>query len=301
MRAIALALLAALAAGCAQPAADTTSTGAAAPPQATTAALAPQPLQSLTSVSPTVPPQDPPDPLHWHGTVDVDSNLYLLPWQTLTVDPGTVVRFHKRPDVEGTPWIAEADAYVKDHDDPTGHAGYRATHVQVYGRIVAVGTAAQPILFTSAEPTPEYADWNQLVLTDGSRLENVTAEYLHNGINVNGDHVVLRNVTAHDSLWSCIDSFGDDVVMRDIEAYHCWHQAVGYKGGGANVLDGAYLHDSQVAVNCENGSQPTLLHVTTKAAFMAPNCGSPEVTEMPGDSDVAGGTYGGVLVYPWHG
>ncbi|MFO1533732.1 MAG: hypothetical protein ABR562_08600, partial [Thermoplasmatota archaeon] len=218
-----------------------------------------------------------------------------------TVDPGTVVRFHKQPDHLQDAWIPQADGYVQDHNDPTGHVGYRESHVQVYGRIVAVGTKEAPILFTSAEAHPEYADWNQLVLASGSRLENVTAEYMHNGINVNGDHVVLRNIVARESLWSCIDSFGDDITMRDIEAYHCWHQAVGYKGTGQNTLDGAYLHDSQVAVNCEEGTQPTLAHIRTKAAFMAPSCGTPDLVEEPGNSDVPGGTYDGVLIYPGHG
>lgn len=257
-----------------------------------------------SSIVPQAPPAAPDDPLHWHGVVNVTSTVYLLPWQTLRIDPGTTIRFSKLPDGVGGDWIPEADAYIKDHNDPTGHTWYRQTHFMIYGKIEAIGTKESPIRFTSAAAKPEYADWNQLVLLGGSHMENVTAEYNHNGINVQGANVILRNIVEHDSLWSCIDSYAANVEMTNIEAYHCWHQAIGVKSTAASsdVVTDAFLHDSQVSVNCEDGAQPILQDLTIRAAFLAPACGPGLGTvQIPGGADVAGGTYGGVLVYPYQG
>lgn len=289
MRSIAIAALVVLAAGCVQ--------GPSTPP----AASEPPPGASATDPGTSAATRAPADPLHWSGLVDLNASVLLLPWQTLRIDPGTTVRFHKLADVNGTAWTPQADAYIKDHNDPTGRVGYQQSHFMIYGQVVAVGTKGAPIRFTSASPRPEYADWNQIVLASGSRLENVTAAYSHDGINVHGDHVVLRNVVAHDSLWSCIDSFGTDESYDHVEAYHCWHQAVGFKGGGSARLVDAFLHDAQLAVNCEGGAQPVLLNVTTRAAEVALTCPGGATTTLAGTSDAAGGTYGGVLVYPYHG
>jgi hypothetical protein len=305
MRLLLLAVGALVLAGCIQaPSVPSTAPSQGAPSQAAPSPAGPSPAPAAAATASQAPAAAPMDPLHWSGTVTLDHSVYLLPWQTLRIDPGTVVRFSKLPDQADSSWIPEADAYVKDHNDPTGHTSYRSTHFMVYGQIVAVGTKEAPIRFTSASATPEYADWNQLVLTGGSRLENVTAEYMHNGINVQGDNVVLRNVVAHDALWSCIDSFGAHVTMEHIEAYHCWHQAVGFKGEAASsdTLADAFLHDSQVSAHCEDGSQPTLVRMTLRAAYLAPDCGPGVGTvRLEGGADVAGGTYGGVLVYPYQG
>jgi len=252
----------------------------------------------------TVPSETPPPPqaaadLHWEGTVRLDRSTYILPWQTLTIAAGTRIEFAKGSDIPGTPWSPHADAYIKDHDDPTGRVGYGLGHHELFGKIVALGTKENPVLFTSEAADPEYADWSQVILSTGSRLENVTVEYAHNGLLVKGDDVVLRNIVVRDSLWSCIDIFGARAQLRDIEASHCWHQAIGFKAGNGGLVSGAYLHDSNLAVNCEGGANPVLENLRTKAARIAPSCpAATALTEEPGVADTAGGTYGGVLVYP---
>jgi len=261
---------------------------------------------SLPASVPTSLPAQPglPTSLHWNGTVDVEHSIYLLPWQTLTIAPGTVVRVHKLPDVPGTPWGPSADAYVIDHDDPTGRLGYRQSHFEIVGTLVGLGTVDAPIRFTSAADAPGYADWSQLVLMSGSRLENATVEFTHNGVNVQGDDVVVRHVVSHDALWACFDSYGSRTLFEDVEAYHCWHQAVGYKGDHPTTLRRAFLHDAKVGVNCEGGAQPGLAALTLRADAVdfAPDCPPADgVDRLPGDPDVPGGTYGGRLVYPFLG
>jgi len=90
-----------------------------------------------------------------HWTLDgspylVNCNAEVDPGTELTIDPGVVVRF------------------------ATG------TQLIVYGGLQAVGTAGQPILFTSAQPAPAPGDWVRVWFPAGhgpSRLQDVVVEY----------------------------------------------------------------------------------------------------------------------------
>lgn len=235
----------------------------------------------------------------WRGTITVTDDVFALPWVTLTLDPGTQVRFEKKPDVVGTDWTKYADAYITDHNDPTGKAGYGRTHFSIWGKVIARGTADEPIVLTSAQETPDYADWDQLILRSGSILDNVEVAYAHNGVNIDGKGVTIRNSKIHDSLWSCIDIFSTGTTIENNEIYHCWHQAVGVKVTGPNTISGNRIHDAQLSVNCENGADPIITKNAIAAAPLNQECpASNDNTEVPGIPDTAGGTYGGRLIYP---
>ena len=234
----------------------------------------------------------------WSGTITVVQDTTFVPWVKLTIKPGTRVRFEKKPDGELTDWTEFADQYIKEHNDPTGRTGYNATHFMLVAKMVAVGTKDRPILFTSAQASPDYADWDQLVLLQGSRLENVEVEYAHNGVNIDGDNVAVRNSKIHDSLWSCIDIFSVENIIESNEVYHCWHQAIGVKVKGKNLLTKNDVHDAQLGVNCEFGADPEIRANRFAAAPINPECppGENKIVERPPDSP--GGTYGGKLIYP---
>lgn len=236
----------------------------------------------------------------WKGQVRVTGDVTFAPIATLTIEPGTKILFDKQPDIAGTDWVGNADAYIKDHNDPTGHKGYGKTHFSITAKIIARGTPDKKISFTSAQSKPEYADWNQLTLLGGSRLEYVEAAYAHNGLTVSGGDVQITHSTIHDSLWSCVDIFSQDILVEDNQIYHCWHQAVGTKKAGVGtIIRRNFIHDAQVGVNCENGSKPTIVDNKLAAAPIGEECGSGsnnEVIDQP--ADTAGGTYAGQLIYP---
>jgi len=54
---------------------------------------------------------------------------------------------------------------------------YAKTHVEIVGRIIAVGTSDNMIKFTSDSPTPNYADWSEIRLYPDSRIEYSIIEY----------------------------------------------------------------------------------------------------------------------------
>lgn len=235
----------------------------------------------------------------WRGTVTVKGDVNYAPWATMTVAPGTKILFDKNPDIAGTAWAKNADAYIIDNNDPTGRVGYGKSHFHIYGTILAVGTREQPILFTSVQAKPEYADWDQLILNKGSRLEYVEVSYAHNGVNISGTDVTVRKSKIHDSLWSCVDVFAADASIELNEVYHCWHQAIGTKLPGPISITSNIVHDANLGINCENGSNPSISGNSFSAAPWSPTCGDDQgnaIADRP--TDVLGGTYNGVLVYP---
>ncbi len=235
----------------------------------------------------------------WRGTIHIIGDTYFPPWNQLTLAPGTTILFEKEPDIENTDWLSHADAYIKDHNDPTGREGYSKTHYELYGKIIAQGTSDQPILFTSAQSKPEYADWDELILASNSILEHVELSYAHNGINLNGNNILIKNSNIHDSLWSCIDIFSTSNKITHNEIYHCWHQAIGVKLKGVNTIENNNIHDAQLGINCEFDANPTIRKNTFKSAPLNSDCPKSEDNiEKPGKYDTLGGTYAGNLIYP---
>ncbi|MSU74996.1 MAG: right-handed parallel beta-helix repeat-containing protein [Candidatus Magasanikbacteria bacterium] len=235
----------------------------------------------------------------WGGTIHITGDTYFAPWAPLTIEPGTKILFEKNPNAPNTPWTKYADDFITKHNDPTGHTGYNKSHFEIYGRILAIGTAVQPIIFTSAQAKPEYADWDELVLASGSKLDHVEVSYAHNGINVQGNNVSVTNSRVHDSLWSCIDIFSSGNRIDHNEVYHCWHQAIGLKAGNDNIVTNNFLHDAQLSINCEQGAKPTIENNHFEAAPLNPDCGpGTNNTKVDRRPDIAGGTYDGSLIYP---
>lgn len=235
----------------------------------------------------------------WSGTIRVVGDVVFAPWLKLTVEPGAQVLFDKKLDVQPGNWTKHADAYIKDHDDPTGREGYSKSHFELTGKILAIGTKDRPIIFTSAQAKPEYADWDQIVALGGSRFEYIELAYGHNGLNLSGKNVTIKNSKIHDSLWSCVDIFATGNTIENNEIYHCWHQAVGVKVAGANSVKNNFIHDAQLSVNCENGAKPTIENNRFEAAPINPDCPKGiNDNENPRRPDTAGGMYNGQLIYP---
>lgn len=238
---------------------------------------------------------------HWSGTIHVVDDVNVVPWKKLVIEPGTKILFEKNEEIPNTDWTKFADAYIKDHNDPTGRKGYGESHFHIFGKIIAVGTKAEPIVFTSAQSQPEYADWDQLIVLANSQLEYVEVAYAHNGINISGKNVVVTNSTIHDSLWSCVDIFAENATVQKNEIYHCWHQAIGVKKVRHATIRENQVHDAWLGVNCEYGSTPTIQQNSFGWSPNTPECPLGEGNEnFLGSADTPGGTYNGVLVYPSH-
>lgn len=86
----------------------------------------------------------------WRGTVLVDGGITVAPAATLTILPGTVVRFSK------------------------------GAGIHVLGRIVVQGTADNPVRLTSLYREPQDSDWSGIILS-GTEKRNILEHVIIDG------------------------------------------------------------------------------------------------------------------------
>jgi hypothetical protein len=126
----------------------------------------------------------------WRGEILVEGVLVVAPQATLSVEPGTVVRFRRR--------------------------GAQAPTLVIQGRLVAAGTKETPVLFTSnfAEPAP--GDWQGILLLGSEKknqLENCRIEGAQTGIEVLFSNLTLKAVRAERAVTGM--KFQDALVVMD--------------------------------------------------------------------------------------
>jgi len=101
----------------------------------------------------------------WGGEVRIAGVVTVKKGGSLTILPGTRVRFAK---------------FDRDGD------GIGDGELLVEGRLIARGSAAEPILFTSAAAQPAPADWKYLYLdfARGGDISHIISEYAYSGIQI---------------------------------------------------------------------------------------------------------------------
>ena len=110
----------------------------------------------------------------WSGEVTITGQTVVKKGATLTVLPGTTVRFL---------WIDEDGDAIGDSE------------LNVEGRIVAVGEKNRVITFTSGRPEPKMKDWTFIMISTNkdSLLEYCTVEYAFSGAQVHYSSATIRN------------------------------------------------------------------------------------------------------------
>ena len=101
----------------------------------------------------------------WSGEVRIRGTVTVKKEGSLTILPGSRILF-ERVDKDGDN-IGDAEIYVE-------------------GTLLAQGTAQEPILFSSAAPTPQAADWKFIYLDYARRAElaHIIAEYAYSGVQI---------------------------------------------------------------------------------------------------------------------
>ena len=146
----------------------------------------------------------------WRGEILVEGVLVVAPQATLSVEPGTTVRFRRK--------------------------GAQAPLLVVQGRLVAAGTRETPVLFTSSfvEPTP--GDWQGILFLGSEKknqLENCRIEGAETGLEALFSNVTLKAVF--------VDQAGTGMRFQDT--------LVVVDGGGASNCDtGLQLTESEATL-----------------------------------------------------
>lgn len=112
----------------------------------------------------------------WEGEVLIDGILTVAMGTTLEIRPGTIIRFVR-------------------FDSNSDQIGEREIFIQ--GRLLARGTAEEPIIFTSAEITPRVADWGAVNImmseSDPNIVEHCLVEYAYRGFHAHFSSAELRH------------------------------------------------------------------------------------------------------------
>lgn len=119
----------------------------------------------------------------WNGTLVLAGDVYVPEGITLTVEPGTQVKFRRIDE------ISDQNMFVPDSPY------YPQAELIVRGRLIAKGTKEKPIVFTSVEMDARAADWGAINFlgSDGNVIEYAKILCAYNGIHAHGSTVTVTN------------------------------------------------------------------------------------------------------------
>ncbi len=182
----------------------------------------------------------------WSGTIFVDSDIDII--GDLTIEPGTKIIVASHADASGRGEETPADGF--NDLDPTRLKlyGKKHSHISVSGKLTAIGTNQNPIIFTSS--TKEgYADWEGLFVDgDDSIISHVILSHARNGIAITGKNVVLANSTITDVLWGCISAGKSKARIYGNYVENCGHEGIDNQDGGSQVIENNVINNSHTSI-----------------------------------------------------
>ncbi|KAA3597129.1 MAG: hypothetical protein DWQ06_13950 [Calditrichaeota bacterium] len=190
----------------------------------------------------------------WSGNQTLTGKYYVMPGVTLTIEKGSTISFtyHNNDNTKvGAIITLRADATNYDTPQPSG-------------KLVAVGTSNEPIIFTSAKGTKEAGDWGGIILIGEAPnnipggegdVEGFDTSIKYGGTNSTDNSGSLSYVRieycgfgiAPDSEINGLSlySVGSETNLDHIQVYKCTDDGFEFFGGSVNTkyLVSAYNDD----------------------------------------------------------
>ena len=119
----------------------------------------------------------------WSGIILLNGDIYVPPGITLTITPGTTVKFKRIEE--------ESDQNMFAIDSPY----YPAAELIIRGRLIARGTEKDPVVFMSAEVDARPADWGAINFlgSEDNIIEYARIINGYNGVHAHGSSVKISN------------------------------------------------------------------------------------------------------------
>lgn len=175
----------------------------------------------------------------WSGQVNVTGDITVLPWVTLTILPGTVVKVAALSDDQRRGFDHPRDSYFPKDPD---RIETQSIQFIIRGTLNAIGTPDNKIIFTSDSKNPTTYDWDGLTIFHG-KIEWAIVEYARYNNPMSSD-VVLANSIVRNSLECCIGVGHSKPVSPQIlnnDIYNCGHEGMDI-AGGSPLIKGNHFH-----------------------------------------------------------
>jgi len=156
----------------------------------------------------------------WEKAVLITGDVEIARGVTLTIMPGTVVKFAK----------IEADGPANLYDDKTNY--FSRAELIVRGTLLAQGTKDGKIVFTSAERSPRSGDWGAINFNDSG--DNILAycdvSYADTGIHGHGARVTVKHCYfRHNGVGIALKNVAQLRTMAEMNVAH--NEIIGNGGG----------------------------------------------------------------------
>lgn len=119
----------------------------------------------------------------WQGIITIKGDILIPPGVTLTIAPGTVIKFARI--------TAESDKNMFGTDSPY----YPQAEIIIRGTLLARGTQEKNIVFTSTATDARASDWGALNFlgSTGNVIEHAKIFFAYNGIHAHGSVILVKD------------------------------------------------------------------------------------------------------------
>lgn len=180
----------------------------------------------------------------WSGEVYVNNVVQVSPGVTLTIEPGTVIKFR----------------HYRGYKEPEKRCG-----LEIRGTLKAIGAADKQIIFTSDAPDPINGDWHMLRLEHASNesvIKYAVVEFAQQGINLWNCSPLISHTIVRWNNWEGIylESYCQPVIE------YCLIYQNGYNGVAMEQFNDATLRYNTIMQSGTHG-----IHIDASTAHVDHN------------------------------